>query len=53
MTEHEQAREEQEEAGVRGKSPYQTPQLKRLGTVEQLTQGSPNIPVPDVFGASV
>ncbi|MGH8060189.1 MAG: hypothetical protein ACREOH_23615 [Candidatus Entotheonellia bacterium] len=52
MTEHEQAREEQEEAGVQGKRPYHTPKLKRLGKVDQLTQGAHIVPVPDEGGAS-
>ena len=39
MQDDEKAREEQEEAGVQRKRPYQTPTLKRLGKVDQLTQG--------------
>lgn len=52
MQDDKQAHEEQEEAGAQGKSPYHTPRLKRLGKVEQLTQGDHITRVPDVFGAS-
>ncbi len=34
------------------KKPYETPRLTKLGSVEQLTQGLPPIPSPDVNGLS-
>ncbi|MCR4318915.1 MAG: PIG-S family GPI transamidase component [Candidatus Brocadiaceae bacterium] len=45
--------DDQQTEGVRGKRPYKTPTLKKLGSLEQLTQGIPNIPVPDDFETSV
>lgn len=53
MTAHEQEREEKKEQEVGGgKRPYQTPKLKRLGKVEQLTQGIHVTRIPDFGGAS-
>lgn len=47
MKDHEKARDEKKEAeAVREKRPYQTPRLKKLGSVEQLTEGVSG-PIPD------
>ncbi len=34
------------------KKPYETPTLTKLGSVEQVTQGVPLLPLPDVGGLS-
>lgn len=35
------------------KKPYKTPELQRIGTVGEVTQGVPILPLPDVGGTSV
>ena len=45
--------DDQQAEGAGGKRPYHTPRLTKLGSVEQLTQGTPNVALPDVFGQSV
>ena len=48
MTNHKKARDEEKaEEAVRGKRPYETPRLTKLGSVKQLTQGLVASPVPD------
>lgn len=44
--------EEQLVEGVRGKRPYQTPTLRKLGSVEQVTEGTAIGPVSDGGAAS-
>ena len=39
--------DDQQTEGVRGKRPYRTPKLRKLGSVEQVTQGSPVLAIPD------
>ena len=54
MTNHEKTCNEKKDAeGAGGKRPYETPTLTKLGSVEQLTQGVPNVALPDNFGTSV
>ena len=53
MTNHEKECDEKKDAdGVRGKRPYQTPRLTKLGSVEQVTQGARLVPLPDTGGIS-
>ncbi len=53
MTDHEKALDEKKDAeGAGGKRPYHTPKLTKLGSVEQLTQGIPALPLPDDAGLS-
>ncbi len=52
MKDDEQQREEQDEERVGGKRPYETPMLTKLGNVQQVTQGTPIVRVPDILGAS-
>ncbi len=48
MTNHEKECNEKKDAeGVRGKRPYHTPKLAKLGSVKQLTEGNPILPIPD------
>lgn len=35
------------------KQPYAAPALKKLGTVQELTQGNPTFPIPDDAGWSL
>ena len=54
MTNHEKTCDEKKDAeAVRVKRPYETPRLTKLGSVRELTQGTPQISVPDTFGTSV
>ena len=39
--------DDQQAEGVGGKRPYETPRLKKLGTVQQLTQGVHVLNIPD------
>ncbi len=53
MNEHEKTHDEKKDAeAVREKYPYHTPTLKKLGSVEQITQGTHVANVPDVGGTS-
>ena len=48
MTNHEKTCDEKKDAeAVRGKRPYETPTLTKLGSVKQLTQGIPDVALPD------
>lgn len=51
MDEHQsqkiKAIDDQQAEGVGRKRPYRTPKLKKLGSVEQLTQGIPILAIPD------
>ncbi len=48
MTNHEKTCDEKKNAdAVRVKRPYHTPKLTKLGSVEQLTQGTHIVPLPD------
>ena len=39
--------DDQQAEGVGGKRPYETPRLKKLGSVQQLTEGTHVFNVPD------
>jgi hypothetical protein len=48
MTNHEKTCDEKKaDDAVRGKRPYETPTLTKLGSVKQVTQGIPDVPLPD------
>ena len=54
MTNHEKTCDEKKDAeAVRGKRPYETPRLTKLGTVRELTQGTPHVFLPDDIGESI
>lgn len=44
--------DDQQVQGAKQKKPYETPRLKKLGSVEQVTQGVKAQPVPDIAGIS-
>jgi hypothetical protein len=53
MTNHEKTHDEEKvDDAVRGKRPYETPRLTKLGTVRELTQGIPDVVLPDDVGVS-
>ena len=54
MTNHEKTCDEKKDAGgCPCETPYETPRLTKLGAVRELTQGTPNVSLPDVVGTSV
>lgn len=48
-----QAMDDKQAEVVHQKKPYETPTLTKLGSVEQVTQGQPRVPVPDPGTVSV